>query len=111
MGTTKHREAVKVVYNPNMLTFGELLQTYRTQIDPTDAGGQFADRGYQYTTAIYYSNETEKMQAETSKQVLAQKLGKTIAVQILPFDTFYPAEDYHQNYYKTNSEHYKSYKK
>lgn len=112
-GRTKHREAVKVVYNPNIVSYRELLSTYRSQIDPTDAGGQFADRGYQYTTAIFTQTETEDSQAEQSKVSLqqAKKFDKDIAVQIIPFESFYPAEDYHQDYYKKNSTHYNSYKK
>ena len=90
-----------------------MLSTYRSQIDPTDAGGQFADRGYQYTTAIFTQTETEDSQAEQSKVSLqqAKKFDKDIAVQIIPFESFYPAEDYHQDYYKKNSTHYNSYKK
>lgn len=113
MGTTKHREAVKVVYNPTIVSYNELLQTYRTQIDPTDAGGQFADRGYQYTTAIYYENEQQKSEAEHSKTQLqnSNSYEQDIVVKIIPFETFYPAEDYHQDYYKKNADHYARYKK
>lgn len=112
-GKTKHREAVKVVYDPNIVSYQELLSTYRTQIDPTDPGGQFADRGYHYTTALFYDNERQKNQAESSKNALAEakKFDKDIAVQIIPFESFYPAEEEHQDYYKKNSAHYNSYKK
>ena len=96
-----------------MISFQDLLDQYWRQIDPTDKGGQFADRGYQYTTAIYYTNEMEKSIAEADKTKLAnsQKFNKNIAVQILPVSPFYPAEDYHQDYYLKNSEDYLSYKK
>lgn len=112
-GKTKHREAVKVVYDPGLEPYEELLQTYRTQIDPTDAGGQFADRGFQYTPAIFYQNSTEQTVAEQGKLTLqaSHTFDKDIAVLIIPFTSFFPAEDYHQDYYKKNSAHYNSYKK
>lgn len=112
-GKTKHREAVEVTYDPALIHYDELLDTYRRQIDPTDAWGQFADRWYQYTTAIYYSSDTESTQAVASKKKLedSKKFSKPIAVEILQAPTFYPAEAYHQDYYKTNANHYNSYKK
>jgi len=90
-----------------------LLNQYWRQIDPTDDGGQFADRGYQYTTAIYYANDEEKALAEASKQKLqdSKQFNDKIAVQVLPVVPFYPAEEYHQDYYKKNSEAYGAYKK
>jgi peptide methionine sulfoxide reductase msrA/msrB len=113
LGVTKHREAVKVVYDPDVISYAELLATYRRQIDPTDAWGQFADRGSQYRTAIYYATDEEKKEAIASKNKLAQsgKFSKPIVVEILPATPFYPAEEYHQDYYKKNSADYKSYKK
>ena len=112
-GKTQHREAVEVTYDPAIVTYEDLLKTYRRQIDPTDDGGQFADRGYQYTTAIYYSNEEEKKLAMISKQALeaSGKFDNTIVVEILPFPAFYLAEENHQNYYITNKNHYERYKK
>ncbi len=111
--TTKHREAIEVIYDPALITYAELLKTYRRQIDPTDNGGQFADRGYQYTTAIYYSWSEEAKIAQASKKELedSKKFTKPIAVQILPNTTFYPAEEYHQDYYKKNIKNYENYKK
>jgi len=112
-GETDHREAVKVVYDPALVSFEELIDTYRRQIDPTDDGGQFADRGFQYTTALYWSTEDEKQLLEESKTAL-EELGKftdPIVVKILPVTTFYEAEEYHQDYYKKQSNHYERYKK
>ena len=112
-GKTKHREAVEVTYDPALVTYEELLKTYWRQIDPTDDGGQFADRGYQYTTAIYYTSDEEKVLAETAKQTLDEsgKFDDPIVVEILPFPAFYPAEEYHQNYYLKSKNAYERYKK
>jgi peptide methionine sulfoxide reductase msrA/msrB len=112
-GKTQHREAVEIVYDPALISYKELLETYRRQIDPTDAGGQFADRWPQYHTAIYYSTPEEQQQATESKQQLAdsKKFNKPIVVEIFQITAFYPAEEYHQDYYKKNSDHYNSYAK
>jgi peptide methionine sulfoxide reductase msrA/msrB len=111
-GRTKHREAVKIVYDPGLVSYEELLDIYRRQIDPTDAWWQFADRGYQYTTAIYYQTSEEKDLAQTSKDKLTTSIfSAPIAVSLVSFTSFYPAEEYHQDYYKKNADHYNSYKK
>ena len=112
-GKTQHREAVEVTYDPALIHYDELLDTYRRQIDPTDAEGQFADRWYQYTTAIYYNSEDEKKQVLESKNQLedSKKFAKPIAVEIVSASSFYPAETYHQDYYKKNANHYNNYKK
>ncbi len=110
---TKHREAIEIVYDPALVSYDELLTIYRRQIDPTDDWGQFADRWYQYTTAIYYSSPEEEKIAQASKQKLedSKKFDKPIVVQLLPTTPFYKAEEYHQDYYKKNSENYMRYKK
>ena len=110
---TRHRESVKVIYDPNQVSYKELLEVYRLQIDPTDAWGQFADRWYHYTTAIYTNSDPQKEQAILQKQSLQDsgKFEEDIAVIIEDFTTFYPAEEYHQDYYKTNSAHYERYAK
>ena len=110
---TKHREAVKVVYDPTKITYDKIVELYWSQIDPTDSNGQFADKWYQYTTAIIYSNDEEKSVCEKSKKDLqeSKRFDKNIATQIIPFTTFYPAEEYHQNYYKKSSFRYNLYKK
>lgn len=112
-GTTKHREAVQIVYNPDMISYETLVELFWTQIDPTDEGWQFADRWFQYTTAIFYSDEREKNIAETSKKTLGNswKFEKEIATLILPTSEFFRAESYHQDYYKKSSFRYNLYKR
>ncbi|MCF2648547.1 peptide-methionine (S)-S-oxide reductase MsrA [Niallia sp. Sow4_A1] len=109
--TTGHYEAVQITYDPSVYSYEKLLRIYWQQIDPTDAGGQFFDRGLSYQTAIFYHTEEQKQLAEESKQQLeaSGKFNKPIATKILPASTFYPAEDYHQAYYKKNPEHYNRY--
>ncbi len=111
-GTTGHYEAVIVYYDSTIVTYKELIDVYWRHIDPTDPGGQFADRGSQYRTAIFYHNEEQKTIAEESKKELndSGKLNKPIATQILPFTTFYPAEEYHQDYYKKQQARFYAYK-
>ncbi|WP_106497459.1 peptide-methionine (R)-S-oxide reductase MsrB [Lentibacillus sp. Marseille-P4043] len=111
--TTGHVEAVKITYDPSIMTYEQLVETFWQQIDPTDAGGQFNDRGASYQTVIFYHNEKQKEIAEASKQKLADsgKFTKPIVTEIIPAKAFYPAEDEHQDYYKTHAFHYKMYKK
>lgn len=110
-GTTKHVEAVQVTYDPEIITYEKLLDIFWRQIDPTDAGGQFADRGYQYTTVIFYHNDEQKNLAENSKQTLADsgKFNEPIVTRIEPAKEFYMAEDYHQDYSEKNPERYERY--
>jgi len=112
-GDTGHFEAVRILYDPAKVSYEELLDLFWRQIDPTDAGGQFADRGPQYMTAIFYNDETQRELAEQSKTDLdaSGKFSKPVATQILPAKVFYPAEEYHQDYYEKNSFHYESYKR
>lgn len=109
--TTGHYEAVQITYNPEIFPYEKLLQLYWQQIDPTDPGGQFYDRGQSYQTAIFYHNEEQRQLAEESKQKLADSgvFTKPIVTQILPAKPFYPAETYHQDYYKKNPERYQAY--
>lgn len=103
-GTTKHIEVVQVKYDPNKVSYQKLLETFWKNINPTDNGGQFVDRGHQYSTAIFYHNEQQESSATNSKVFLEQSeifQGK-IVTPIRKFDSFYPAEDYHQDYYKKN---------
>lgn len=108
-GQTGHYEAVEITFDPEIFPYEKLLQLYWQQIDPTDAGGQFHDRGDQYRTAIFYHNEKQQDLAEKTKEDLASsgKFKKPIVTPILPATTFYPAEDYHQDFYKKNPEEYK----
>lgn len=101
-GKTGHLEAVQITYDPSLITYSELLGVFWKQIDPTDAGGQFADRGEQYQTAIFYHSDEQKRLAEDSKKEL-QKSGifqKTIVTKIIKSSEFYKAEEYHQRYYQ-----------
>jgi peptide methionine sulfoxide reductase msrA/msrB len=111
-GTTGHIEAVQVYYDPSQVTYEELLDFFWRHIDPTDAGGQFVDRGEQYRSAIFYHNEEEKRLAEASKSALDKtgRFDKPVVTEILPFTQFYEAEDYHQDYYKEHSVKYKFYR-
>ena len=110
-GTTKHREGIVVIYNPEKISYEKLVELFWTQIDPTDPEGQFADKGYQYTTAIYYSDDMEKEIAERSKETLEEsgKFDRAIATLILPAAEFYDAEEYHQDYYKKAATRYQQY--
>ncbi|HEY2421407.1 MAG TPA: peptide-methionine (S)-S-oxide reductase MsrA [Neobacillus sp.] len=109
--TTGHYEAVQITYEPDVFPYEKLLELFWQQIDPTDAGGQFYDRGQSYQTAIFYHNEVQKRLAEESKQTLQKsgRFNKPIVTPILPAKIFYPAEEYHQQYYKKNRAHYESY--
>lgn len=111
-GSTRHVEAVKVVYDPEKTNYSKLLEVFWTHVDPTDAGGQFVDRGSQYVSAIFYADDTERRLAESSKSKLAEQgvLEDAIVTEILPLGPFYAAEDYHQNYYKKNPLRYKWYR-
>ena len=111
-GGSGHVEAVKVVYDPDRLTYAQLLQVFWRHVDPTDAGGQFVDRGSQYRSVIFYSTGEERSLAEASKQNLAAsgRFGKPIATEILPLGEFYPAEEYHQDYYKKDPIQYRNYR-
>jgi peptide methionine sulfoxide reductase msrA/msrB len=111
-GTTGHVESIQVIYDPSKITYAKLLDVFWRQINPTDAGGQFADRGSQYRSIIFYQNDEQKKLAEKSKEEL-QKSGrfqKPIVTEILPASRFYPAEEYHQDYYKKNPVNYKRYR-
>lgn len=109
-GDTGHYEAVEITYDPSIISYEEILDVYWRQIDPTDAGGQFQDRGDAYRTAIFYYNEEMKNIAELSKASLDQsgKFSKPIVTKILEAKTFYPAEDYHQDFYKKNEKEYEA---
>jgi len=108
-GTSGHLEAVSIRFDPSKISYEKLLEIFWKQIDPTDAGGQFVDRGTQYRTAIFYQNETQKRLAERSREELARsgRFDRPIVTEILPAARFYPAEDYHQDYYKKNAQRYK----
>ena len=111
-GSTGHVEAVQVHYDPDKITYDDLLDIFWRQVDPTDAGGQFVDRGFQYRTAIFYHDEEQKRIAEASKAALDKSgtFSKPIATEIVPLGEFYKAEEYHQDYYNKNPMRYKFYR-
>lgn len=110
--TTGHYEAIQITYDPAVFPYEKLLELYWQQIDPTDPDGQFHDRGDSYRTAIFYQDEEQRKLAEESKSTLEHsgRFEQPIATQILPATTFYPAEEYHQDYHKKNTMHYRMYR-
>jgi len=112
-GTTGHYEAVQIKYDPEIVSYDRLLEVFWQQIDPTDEGGQFHDRGESYRTAIFFHNEEQHKKALESKKALEQsgRFSKPIVTKILPAGPFYPAEEYHQAYHKKNAFHYSLYRK
>lgn len=111
-GTTGHTEAILVLYNPKIVDYQTLLATFWANIDPTDGGGQFVDRGQQYRSAIFYLDEEQRRRAEASKVELAAsgRFKEPIVTEISPAGPFYPAEEYHQDYYKKNPLRYNYYR-
>jgi peptide methionine sulfoxide reductase msrA/msrB len=111
-GRSGHLECVQVTYDPAKISYDRLLDIFWRHVDPTDGGGQFADRGAQYRTAIFYHDEEQRRQAEASKKTLAEsgRFRDPIVTEILPIAAFYPAEGYHQDYYKKNSLRYSLYR-
>lgn len=110
-GTTGHAEAIEVIYDPKEVSYEKIINIYWHNIDPTTVDSQFADHGTQYRSAVFYHNEEQKRIAqETKKQLAASgRFDKPIATEIVPATVFYPAEDYHQQYYKKSSFRYKMY--
>ncbi len=111
-GGTGHTESVQVTYDSSKVKYETLLKTFWRNIDPLDAKGQFCDKGTQYRSGIFYTDPEQKQLAEASKAELANsdRFQQPIATEITPASSFYPAEDYHQNYYQTNSIKYKVYR-
>lgn len=111
-GNSGHYEASEVIYDPTKITYSELVEFFWRHIDPTDPRGQFCDKGSSYRSAIFYSNEDEKKIAEDSLANLEQNkpFSDAIVTPVLPANTFYEAEDYHQDYYKKNPIRYRFYR-
>jgi peptide-methionine (S)-S-oxide reductase len=101
-GGTGHYEAVEIRYDPATVSYAQLMDLFFRSVDPTDAGGQFCDRGASYRTAIFVRNASERQAAEAAKARAAQELGREIVTPILDFTAFFDAEDYHQDYYKSD---------
>ena len=112
-GRTGHAEAIRVVYDPEKIGYGTLLETFWINIDPTQEDGQFADRGRHYRTAIFYHDDSQKEEALLSKKKLEEsgKFKKPIVTSVEKFVSFYRAEEYHQKYYEKNPIHYGNYKR
>jgi methionine-S-sulfoxide reductase len=109
-GKTGHAEAVDVRYDPDIINYEQLLDIYWSNIDFTDAGGQFADRGSQYRTEIFYLSKEQQKLAEASRAALAKRKGIEVVTNISALEQFHAAEEHHQDYYKKNSARYKLYK-
>jgi peptide-methionine (S)-S-oxide reductase len=111
-GTTGHAESIEIVYDPKKVSYSDLLRIFWRNVDPTDGDGQFCDRGDQYRSAIFYHDEEQKRLAEESKKEAAKALRVRgpIVTQIVAASQFYPAEDYHQSYYRKNPIRYRFYR-
>jgi peptide-methionine (S)-S-oxide reductase len=111
-GGTGHAESVQIVYDPARIGYDKLLAVYWHNIDPTVKDRQFCDRGHQYRSAIFYHNEQQRRLAQLSKEALqkSKTFGEAIVTEITPAGEFYPAEEYHQHYYKKNPIRYRFYR-
>lgn len=109
-GGTGHAEAVQVAYDSTRISYAQLLAVFWRNIDPLTPNRQFCDSGTQYRSAIFYHNEEQRRLAEASKQRLAGRFSQPIVTEIVPLQTFYPAEEYHQDFYKKNPLRYKAYR-
>jgi peptide methionine sulfoxide reductase msrA/msrB len=111
-GQTSHLEAVQIVFDPQVVSYSELLDLFWKQFDPTDKGGSFYDRGHQYTSAVFYHNKEQMQVAEKSKDWLENSgiFDNPIVTEIVAYESFYPAEDYHQDFYKTQTKRYQEYR-
>ena len=111
-GSTGHLETVQVTFDPQVISYSEILDVYWREFDPTDAGGSFYDRGSQYLSAIFYHTEAQRIIAEATKQFLEKSgvFGGPVVTKVVRFQSFYPAEDHHQHYCKTNSGQYHAYR-
>jgi peptide-methionine (S)-S-oxide reductase len=109
-GTTGHAEAVEIVYDPRKVTYARLLEVFWRNIDPLTANAQFCDTGSQYRAGIFVHDATQRRLAEASKDAVAQRLRKPIVTEITAASQFWPAEEYHQDYYKKNPIRYKFYR-
>lgn len=103
-------EAVRITYDPAVVSYDALLKTFFRSVDPTDDGGQFCDRGHSYTTAVYTMNDAQAALAEAAKADAAAALGQPVVTEVLAAPTFWPAEDYHQDFYTKNPVRYRYYR-
>ena len=105
-----HLEVAQIPYDPNVISYRELVDYFFRHIDPLDDGGQFCDRGHSYTTAVFYANADEYAAATASKEAAEAELGQSVVTPLIEFTQFWKAEDYHQDYYKKNPVRYKFYR-
>jgi peptide-methionine (S)-S-oxide reductase len=108
--TAGHREAVRIEFDSNRVSYDELLKIFFRSVDPTDGGGQFCDRGFSYTTAVYAIGDAQLAAAEKAKATAKRELKTDLATEVTAAPAFWPAEDYHQDYYKKNPVRYKYYR-
>jgi peptide-methionine (S)-S-oxide reductase len=109
-GRTGHREAIEITYDPALVGYERLLEIFWRNIDPFDAQGSFVDKGHHYTTAIFAADEAERAAAKKSQAEIEKEFGKKTATAILPAAKFWPAEEYHQDFYQKNPAHYNKYR-
>ena len=109
-GRTGHAEVIRIAYDPSKVSYEKLLEVFWHNIDPFDRNGQFCDKGNQYRSAIFYESEEQKLAAEKSKKNIEKRLSKAVVTEVTKAGEFYPAEEYHQDYYKKNSIRYKYYR-
>lgn len=109
-GGTGHRESVQVVYDPEEVTYEKLLEIFWRNVDPLDDGGQFCDRGFSYTTAIFAGDEEQARLARESKEKIQERFSETVVTPVVRDASFYPAEEYHQDYYQEHSIRYRFYR-
>ena len=109
-GGTGHAESIEVVFDPAKVSYRELLGVFWRNVDPTTRDKQFCDVGHQYRTAIFVHDDEQRREAEASRDAVAKRLGQPVVTEIVPAGTFYPAEDYHQEYYRKNPVRYRFYR-
>ena len=109
-GTTGHTEAVEILYDPRKVTYAQLLEVFWRNVDPLTANAQFCDVGSQYRAGIFTHDETQRRLAEESKRAVAQRLGKPVVTEVAAASKFWPAEEYHQDYYRKNPVRYNLYR-
>ena len=103
---TGHRETIKLVYDPERVSYARLLDIYLANVDPYDGDGQYIDKGFSYTLAVFYQSEEEKTITEQKIAALEAESGKQVQIAVLPYKNFYEAEEYHQDYYLKNPEEF-----
>ena len=104
---TTHRETVRIDYEPDLVTFSALMDVFLGSVDPHDPDGQFIDRGFSYTLAVYYLSPEQKEAAEVRLQLLEETSGQPVYIKVEPFKSFYKAEEFHQDYYLKHPEEFR----